>query len=175
MTYRELISASKTHLQHASAANPGPVTTIFSQGAEWMHHKLYELHPTTTPAFDPNTNYTTYGLLKYGICLTVSIGSLITLATFTPMLIPLSIIIFYLAEIHFLFLFPILIDQTPDPILAGIRATYRIGIIKCLITVIPIAAYMLIGLLNKKHRLTNWYTGCLAIIIWYDHEIRPRL
>jgi hypothetical protein len=175
MTWQQLIIASKTHLARTPAANPGAITSIFSTGAEWMHHQLYELQPTTTPSFNPNTPYTTYGLLKYGICGTASIAALIALATFNPWLIPLSIIIFYLAEIHFLFLFPILIDQTPHPILASIRATYRIGITKCLLTVIPIATYMLIGLLHKKDRLTNWYIGCLAIIIWYNHEIRTRL
>lgn len=175
MTWQQLITASKTHLRHNPAAKPGPITGIFSTGAEWMHHRLYELHPTTTPSFNQNTRYTTYGILKYGICLTTAIASLVALAILNPLLTPLSILAFYLAEIHFLFLFPILIDQTPHPILASIRATYRIGITKCLITVIPIAGYMLIGLLHKKDRLENWYIGCLAIIIWYNNEIRPRI
>lgn len=160
---------------HALAGNPGPINKIFSQGAQWMHYQLYELHPTTTPAFSPNTQYTAYGLLKYGACLTAFIPTLAAFPTSGPIIIPLSILAFYLVEIHFLFLFPLLIDQTPHPILASIRATYKIGIARCLLTVIPVAAYMLIGLLNKKHRLDNWYIGCLAILIWYNHEIRTRV
>jgi len=181
MTWQQLITASKMHLRqtpiansgaHALAGNPG---TLFSSGAHWMHRQLAALHPTTTPPFNPNTQYTAYGLLKYGACLTALITTLTAFPTCGPIIIPLSILAFYLVEIHFLFLFPILIDQTPNPVLSSIRATYKIGIARCLLTVIPIAAYMLIGLLNKKHRLHNWYIGCLAIIIWYNHETRTRL
>jgi hypothetical protein len=150
------------------------LTSLFSLGALWMHSRLQELQPAVPP-YNPGIRYTGYGLLKYGICLTLSGLSIAGLSAYGLFVIPVSIAIFYLSEVHFLFLFPILIDRVPRPLLASIRATYKIGIGRCLITVIPIAIYMMIGLFRKTNRLSNWYIGCLAIIIWYDHEIRNRI
>ena len=186
MNYRQLIAASKTHLLHANTPIPDmgePVPcmpaahfdTLFPLGARWMYHRLQELQPADARPFNPGIRYTRYGLLKYGICITGSGISLPGLFTYGLFAIPLSIGIFYLLEIHFLFLFPLLIDQTPNPLLASIRATYKIGVGRCLITVIPIACYMMIGLLRKTNRFNNWYIGCLAIVIWYNHDIRNRL
>ncbi|MBS1663752.1 MAG: hypothetical protein JST68_22095 [Bacteroidetes bacterium] len=167
MRYRQLIAASKTHLAGRVTHVEGP--RVFSLGARWMYDRMRELDDIGP--FDPTVRYTGYGLLKYGVCLT---ASSVLLLLFGPLAIPLSIVIFYLFEVHFLFLFPLLIDQTPHPILASVRATYKIGLAQCFFTVIPIAVYMMAGLFRKTNRLDNWYVGCLAIVIWYNHEIRNR-
>jgi hypothetical protein len=140
-----------------------------------MHDRLGELRPGDVAPFDSDTRYTIYGLVKYGICLTAAGLAAVGISGYPLFAAPLSILVFYLFEIHFLFLFPLLIDRSPRPLLTSIRATYKIGVWRCLITVIPVAGYMLAGLFRKTDRLGNWYTGCLSILIWYDHEIRNRL
>jgi len=191
MNYRQLIEATKNHRCPEASVSPA---TVFPAGARWMHDRLGELpqrpgemprRPGALPQrdqepFDSGISYTAYGIAKYGICLTAAGLTAAGLAAagisgYPLFAAPLSILVFYLFEIHFLFLFPLLIDRTPRPLLTSIRATYKIGVWRCLITVIPIAVYMLIGLTRKNDRLANWHTGCLAIVIWYDHEIRNRL
>ena len=177
MTYRQLIAASEVHLQYTGAATPGPghLTTTFRFGAEWMHNRMCELQQPAPPPFDPSIDYTGYGLFKYGACLIGFLLSIAGLYTCGLLYTPLSVGVFYLFEIHFLFLFPLLIDRAPRPLLTSIKAAWEIGIGRCLITVIPIAAYMMIGLFRKTNPLRNWYIGCLSIIIWYNHAIRNRL
>lgn len=173
MTYRQLIEASKTH--HATVAHRPPLprlATLFSFGAQWMYDRLHELQPCNKHPFDPGINYNVYGGIKYAVCLA---GLSLALFTHRLMAIPVGVAFFYLLEVHFLFLFPLLIDGHPRPLLASIRATHKIGVGKCLAMVLPIAGFMLIGLVRKTDRLRNWYVGCLAIIIWYDHETRVRL
>lgn len=172
MRYRQLLDASKTHLAAVpgSLPNTAPSTQIFALGARWMYDRLLELG--NQKPFNARAPYTGYGLLKYGICGIASIACLICLG---PLAIPLSIAVFYLLEVHFLFLFPLLIDSSPHPIRSSIRSAYKIGIGQCFITVIPIAVYMMTGLFRKTNRLENWYIGCLAIVIWYNNEIRNRI
>ena len=173
MTYRPLIETSKTQYAALALQTPLPrLAVLFSFGAQWMYHRLRELQPDRMHPFDPKINYNLYGATKYAICLA---GPLLALVTQRAWSIPLGIVLFYLLEVHFLFLFPLLIDGEPRPLLASLRATYKIGVGKCLAMVIPIAGFMLFGLFRKKDRLRNWYVGCLAIIIWYNHEIRDRL
>lgn len=173
MTYRQLIEASKTHYATLALHPPLPrMATLFSFGAQWIYDRLHELQPNSMHPFDPKINYSLYGAIKYTICLT---GLSVALITQRVWSIPLGIIIFYLLEVHFLFLFPLLIDGEPRPLLASLRATHKIGVGRCLAMVVPIAGFMVLGLLRKTDRLRNWYVGCLAIIIWYNHEIRARL
>jgi hypothetical protein len=150
------------------------LTTLFPTGARWMYDRMQELRPSDLP-FDPGINYTGYGLLKYGACLAGFALAILPSAKYGLFTIPLSIASFYVVEVHFLFLFPLLIDQTPRPLLTGIRIAWSIGIGRCLITVIPIATYMMLGLFRRSDPFSNWYTGCLKIITWYDHEIRDRI
>jgi len=173
MTYRQLIEASKTHYATLALRPPVPRPAIlFSSGAQWMYDRLHELQPNNIHPFDPKINYNLYGGMKYAICLA---GLSMVLLAHRLLAIPVGVALFYLLEVHFLFLFPLLIDGEPRPILASLRTTHKIGVGKCLAMVVPIAGFMLFGLLRKTDRLRNWYVGCLAIIIWYDHEIRARL
>lgn len=150
------------------------LTTLFPAGAQWMYDRMQEIRPSDIP-FDPAFNYTGYGILKYGVCLAGFALPLLASAKVELITVLLSVVFFYLLEVHFLFLFPLLIDRAPRPLLTGIRMAWSIGIGRCLITVIPIATYMLLGLFRRSDPLRNWYIGCLAIIIWYEHEIRDRL
>ena len=148
---------------------------VFQEGAKWMYEMLEKLEGTKSSNFNNNVNFNLYGVLKYGICLSFFVISFISLWYTHPLLTPLSIITFYLVEIHFLFLFPLLIDHSKKPMVDNIHIIYKIGICKTLITIIPIGCYMMIGLFNFKNPFYNWYIGCLSILIWYKDEVRNRI
>jgi hypothetical protein len=173
MTSRQLIQRSVSHLKHTQTPEPR-LNSLFHTGAKWMYDRMLELQPGDNRPFDPQTNYTGYGLLKYGTCTLATILSIAPLSKYGLLLIPMSIVVFYLIEIHTLFLFPLLIDRAKNPLRTSMKATYRVGIGNCFITVIPISAYMLLGLFRLTNPLRNWYIGCLAIVIWYNNEIRDK-
>jgi hypothetical protein len=176
MKYQYLIYQSKINLQ----ADPPSINGVFSinifkLGAKWMFDKLNENKNDKKLKFNHSINFFVFGLLKYGISFFAFLLSAILFSKINFFLIPLSIIIFYFAEIHFLFLFPILLDNVKKPIFTSIKQTYKTGVLTTLINVIPIGLYMIFGLLNIKAPFRNWYIGCLAIIIWYQNEIRNRI
>jgi hypothetical protein len=176
MKYKYLIAAGRAHLANYPGYEPAKgLTTMFPTGARWMYDRLAELDKSNIRPWDPAINYNLYGFLKYGICVAGFLLSCVGLAVYAPLLVPVSILVFYLFEIQFLFLFPLLIDHSEKPVIMGIRAVFTIGIIHCLFTVIPIGCYMLAGLLHKRQRYRNWYIGCMAILIWYNDEVRNRL
>jgi hypothetical protein len=174
MNYITLLHSSKIYIDKNPFFISHPISfKIFSSGAKWMFGYLNE--PITEKKFDSTINFGLYGLLKYSVCFSFFFVSLILLFRINIFFTPLAILLFYFCEIHFLFLFPLLIDKTKHPILTSIKATYRTGILKCLITVIPIGIFMTAGLLNLKNPFKNWHLGCLAILIWYKNEIRNRI
>jgi len=140
----------------------------FNSGAQWMNSFL-----KTEP--QPHSFYWLYGILKYGISILFFMTWIYLSFQTSLFLLPFSILIFYFVEVHFLFLFPLLIDNIVYPIKTSIYHVYRIGIFNCLFTTLSIGVFMLTGLFNLKSPFKNWYIGCLAIIIWYKNEVRVRL
>ena len=126
--------------------------------------------------FDENRPFGHYGSFKYG-------SSLLALVVVAGVLgrlhlwwwLPLAGLAFYVVEVHFLFLFPLLLDGVAHPLRASIRATYRVGLLKALAWTLMIAAFMLVGLLRFRQPWRNWHVGCLALIQWYCHEVRARV
>jgi hypothetical protein len=194
MKYKELIDAAVEHLRKYPGAGggrgeggagwgDGGIGWWFEAGdekrwkggARWMYERLNELDGGFRRPFDAEINYAGYGRLKYGICLTGFFWSGWWLSTYEILYIPFSVLIFYLLEVQFLFLFPLLIDQAKRPVWTGIREVLRIGLIRCIMTVIPISIFMMTGLFIKGNRLRNWYIGCLAVLIWYNDEVRVRI
>jgi len=176
MKYRELITRSRASLGSTLPTFRESVSAAgFGKGAKWMFEKLNGDHITAAKQFNGSINYSAYGFLKYGISLFVMLGSALLLAKFNVLLVPLSVVFFYIAEVHFLFLFPVLMDDLDNPILTSIKKTYSAGFLTALFTVIPIGIFMMWGLLNFKDPFRNWYVGCLAIVIWYKDEVRNRI
>ena len=176
MKFIGLISKSKTRL----AQNPGSTgfkitDNIFLDGAAWMGERLNEMDKSKHIEFNPSVNFGFYGLLKYGICLLAFCFSAILLYRVNILLTPLSVVVFYFFEAHFLFLFLLLLDKVPRPVWTSIKLTYKIGIVKAIFTVLPIGVFMVAGIFNFKNPYKNWLTGCLCILIWYQNEIRNRL
>ncbi len=176
MKYQILISQSKLNLEmNPLKIDKIDIFNIFESGAKWMFIKLNEDHGNSENKFNLEIHFLAYGILKYAISLIIFFLSAFCFLRINLFLIPLSIIIFYLVEVHFLFLFPILIDNYRRPVWTSIKQTYKTGLLTTLITTIPIGLYMVIGLLNLKNPFRNWYIGCLAVIIWYKNEIRNRI
>ena len=176
MKYLDLLYESEQHLEeHTSFDSDAASFKLFSSGARWMWERMNELQGFKADEFNPEVNYAAFGWLKYVLSMG---GFLLTLVLFYQVniyLMPLSILVFYFIEIHFLFLFPLLIDNVKSPLSTCLELTYTMGLLTSLSVVIPIGFYMLVGLLNLKHPLKNWHTGCLAILIWYRNEARQKL
>jgi hypothetical protein len=120
MNYQYLIDAGKTHLEKYRGDEPARgLATMFPSGARWMYDRLVELDSPNSRPFNPAINYNLYGYLKYGICLLGFFLSCWWFSVYAPLLVPCAILVFYLCEIQFLFLFPLLIDQSEQPILSG--------------------------------------------------------
>jgi len=176
MNGRDLIRQSNIHFQQQPVyLSAGLGLSIFSKGAAWMAGRLNELNNHHLITFDPAVPFNALGWFKYGLCLSAFLFSAFLLFQIHFLLVPFSILVFYFLEVHFLFLFPLLLDRVKHPLWSSIKTSYRIGIFKCMITVIPIAYWMLVGLLRKNQPLQNWHVGALAVLIWYNDEIRTRL
>jgi hypothetical protein len=176
MKFQYLISQSKANLQLNPPKSFGVFSLhIFRFGAKWMFNKLHEDKLDNHVQFNSTINYFAYGIVKYGISFILFLLSAIIFIKVNLFFLPISILLFYLSEIHFLFLFPLLIDNIENPILTSIKQTYKIGVLTTLLNVIPIGLFMLFGLLNYKDPFRNWYIGCLSIVIWYKDEIRNRV
>jgi len=176
MNYKTLISQSKTEFDsRPNQVEPLLSLKLFNTGAKWMFDKLQKKENGTTIEFNNKTSFASYGLLKYSISLSCAIFSLLTLWRYNTLLIPISILVFYFIEVHFLFLFPLLIDKVKNPISESIKQTYRLGLLTTTLIVIQIGFFMIIGLFNYKNPFRNWHIGCFSIIIWYKYEVRDRL
>ena len=172
MLYKKLIQ--KSHQEWTK--NPVRLKNIktkyiFSQGAEWMFLRLSK----SNLGFDQSVNYTFYGFLKYGVSLLIFFTSIFLFSSVHILLLPFSLLIFYIIEVHFLFLFPLLLDHVPYPLLNSISHTYRLGLLKTAFTTFSIGLFMTKGLFNLRDPFKNWYLGCLCILIWYKDEVRNRL
>jgi hypothetical protein len=148
---------------------------IFDAGGKWMLEKMNSFDEKKAILLDKNANFTCFGCLKYGICLTAFFISIFIFWKINILLMPLSVLIFYFFEVHFLFLFPLLLEKTPNPIQKSIQLTYKIGVFKAMWIVIRVAIFMLKGLFYVKNPFRNWHIGCLFILIWYENEVKNRL
>ncbi|MCI1186566.1 hypothetical protein MON38_03990 [Hymenobacter sp. DH14] len=148
-------------------AGPGPV---FEAGAAWMGVHLARLRAWPLAASGSRPCFTCYGWLKYGLSLLGLALAALGLVRGSVWLWPVAALGFYVVEIQFLFLFPLLLERRPRPLLASCRLTARIGYGRCLLGVLPVAAYMLAGLVRPRHARLQWHVGCLAILLWYVDE-----
>lgn len=176
MNFKHLITQGTSYYESQSIQMENTFSlNIFNIGAKWMYDKLNSLDSKSNLHFNSTINFNIYGYLKYSICLTIWIISLFLLLKLSIFFTPISILVFYFCEVHFLFLFPLLIDNVKNPILTSIKQTYRIGLFETTFIVSQIGIFMVLGFLNFKNPLKNWYIGCFAILIWYQNEVRNRI
>ncbi len=175
MELKDLIRQSSLYLAQNARRIERPFSgDVFQQGGEWMQAWLVEWDPLrkwNSGAIAFNA----YGWAKYLISMAAFLGSAWVFYAFDPWLLPLSVIVFYIVEVHFLFLFPLLIDGVEHPLWQSISITYRIGLWRVLAKVIPLGLFMILGLFQRSDPLRNWYKGCLALLIWYEQEVRDRI
>lgn len=141
--------------------------TVFSAGGAWMFYWLQRLQFSPQRAMPSASQLNYYGFLKYSICLFAGLITGIWLFYLNFWLLPFSVIVFYSFEIQALFLFPLLMDGAQNPIKKSMAMTRSMGYFQVLTTVMMIGFFMIWGFANFKNPLKNWYTGCLAIVIWY--------
>src|SRR5262249_34852225 len=116
MKYPELLQRAEAHInRHPSQYQPETSFDVFNSGGRWMQQQMelldgHKSHEHTVQSF----SY--YGYLKYGICLAAFIASLLLLSQISIYLTPLAVLVFYGIEVHFLFLFPLIIDGAANPI-----------------------------------------------------------
>lgn len=144
-------------------------------GSKWMFDRMNEIIPNQSRYYDRNINYFGYGILKYGLSISITILFLIYFYQINIYLLPLFVIVFYTIEVHFLFLFPILLDGKRNPIATSFRYAYQLGIFHLIANVIPIAIFMICGMFHFKNPLRFWLIGCIAILIWYRDAFRDRV
>jgi hypothetical protein len=168
MNYKTLIQTAEEQISGTKEPSAF-IVCDFASGTRWLGNQM-----DSTDIQPGVIKYNLYGLIKYGL----SAGAALTFLYYSGwnlLLLPISFVIFYLVEVHFLFLFPLLLDGNKHPLRNSVKAVYKVGLWKALSMTVSIAVYMLSGLLQRRERLHNWYTGCLAILIWYKHDVRDRL
>lgn len=170
MFFQKLIKEAKKHPFDNQLDIPLSSKT-FTNGALWMHSKMLSLLDIKRNSFPKHTHFEFYGYMKYILSSLGFIISIFLFASVSYFLIPLSILVFYFIEVHFLFLFPLLIHQHKRPVCTSIKMTYKVGILKVMLNTLCIGVFMLYGLLHIKKPLQNWYIGCYSILIWYQDEV----
>ena len=141
---------------------------FFGEGAAWMSEALRIIRAKDVPL--PAKAYNFHGILKY---------SLSILAALVPVFLALQLnfiwlvifapLIFYWAEAQFVFLFPLLIDNSPSPYRESLRLTKNCGGAgNVMLGVMPLAAVMLLGGFFGKGFTRSWCLGCLAVLLWYE-------
>ncbi len=170
--YRYIHRSEVIILNNLQWTKPIPVLNMFSSGGFWMANRMGINSVDDKVIRDFNV----YGIIKYGLSLIFATSAfLVTYSYNIPPAIILAILVFYLVEVHFLFLFPLIIDKVKAPLWSSVKMTYSVGLISCLMNTMAIAQYMLFGLLEPHYPYKKWYTGCLAIIFWYQDEVRNRI
>jgi len=114
--------------------------------------------------------FTRLGITKYALASAVALlvaGAFVVLRLWA--LVPLAVLAFYVVEVQMLFVFPLAIDGHRRPFRESRRLMLRIaGTARAVGTVLPIAAYMLLGGFLGRGFLRCWCLGCLAVCIWYE-------
>ncbi|WP_129717477.1 hypothetical protein [Pedobacter sp. SYP-B3415] len=176
MRYKHLLQEARKHFdRYPEAAEGISSASFFEQGGRWMSIRLQELRGQQTQQPDEVSSFSFYGWLKYGLCCAGTLPAAAALYLIHPVVSILSVVVFYCIEAGFLFLFPLLIDKRPAPLAGSIAMTHRVGFLNAVTNVIPIALFMLSGLLNVRSPFFRWQLGCMAVLIWYIHETRTRL
>lgn len=142
----------------------------FASGAQWMG-----LAMGLEPKAIAQRPYNRWGTFKYTLCSLPLIACLIgilALSAWIAILLPLAILLFYLIEAQFVFLFPLLITGSPRPLAHSRQLTRQAGgTLKVVSIVMPLACFMALGSLTPISRAQPrraFALGCLSIIIWYE-------
>lgn len=153
-----------------------PALARLATNLDWMRGALGVLRGAERA---PKRGLARLILLKYAACaacaLLASACALLGLAApFAPWVAPwaalaLASVGFYAVEAQLVFLVPLAIDGEARPWSTSIAWTRGAGgTARVLVTVLPIAAYMLAGAFVRRGAARSWRVGCLAVLLWYE-------
>jgi hypothetical protein len=144
----------------------------FASGGEWMRHVLGHVRGAD-PTGDTRT-FHTLGSIKYGLASAAAFACVLAAwLVEQPLVLLLVIPAFYAVEAQMVFLFPLVLDETPAPFRDARALTVRAGgtaTVMC--TVLPLATVMLLGGFAGRGFVRCWCLGCLAVCLWYE-RVRP--
>ncbi len=140
----------------------------FTGGGRWMALALGKLRGVAAPT--PEIPWERWGFFKYGLC-TLACAPVLALCVATGQWAwaLLMVVAFYAIEAQMVFLFPVLLDQAPEPLSRAREHTVRAGgTWRVMRTVWVLAAVMIFGGLAGRGFVRSWCLGCLAVAIWYE-------
>ena len=146
----------------------------FASGAQWMAMALSRVRGSHSSIVcnegrEPR-RYQALGILKYALAATAAAACLFAgILLRSALLIASAPILFYVAEVQTLFLFPCALDGSATPFRDS-RALLRRagGTLRATATVMVLATVMLFGGLFGRGFVRCWCLGCLAVCICYD-------
>ncbi|MBT5816899.1 MAG: hypothetical protein HOI25_01005 [Proteobacteria bacterium] len=167
-TVRQLFEEAEAFAPGAPVLPRIRVTDFFEVGALWMGGCLAQIRGTPLkPA--PSASLTAHGYLKYGLAVcAAALWVALTLPSDWPYLFPLGVLVFYLVEVNFIFLFPILLDGRKRPMSASFKMTRNLGYIYALKNLAAITFSMLFGGFTGRGFKRSWLVGCLTVLFWYE-------
>jgi hypothetical protein len=162
---RELFDAPGNSLAQSAA---DAWKSGFASGGQWMRRGLECLRGTPCPG--PARGLNTLGLIKYGLACLGALACLAgVLVVGQPLLLLLSVPVFYAIEAQMVFLFPLVFDGSEHPFRDSRRWTRRAGGTGAVMwVVLPIACTMLLGGFAGRGFVRSWCLGCLAVCVWYE-------
>ena len=146
----------------------------FASGAVWMRVALMHVRERDVPPVCGR--FRVAGILKYlAACGAALVPIVAAAVTGWWWLVVLAIPAFYAVEVQMLFLFPLMLDGHPRAVRRSFYLTRCAGgTVYAVVTVLPIAAFMLGGALFGCGIRRSWCIGCLAVCLWYEqarHEL----
>jgi predicted MPP superfamily phosphohydrolase len=152
--------------------------TGFSSGGHWMREALQTLRGTPLPG--EVRHFNALGLFKYALASAAGLLALLPAIVWRqPLLLLLAVPAFYAVEAQFVFLFPVALDGSRQPLGDSRRWTAAAGgTLAVMRVVLPLACVMVFGGFTGRGFVRCWCLGCLAICIWYEklhnrHEEAP--
>ena len=139
-----------------------------------MHCRMNEMDLERYNEFPNDVNFTYYGIFKYLTVSAVGLASASILFRILPFLFPVSILIFYLAEMFFLFMFPLLIDGCRNPAAENFALVKKTGFIRSFYCLLRIAFKMISGIFNTADPFKEWKIGCIAVLFWYKECLQNK-
>ena len=141
---------------------------VFTQGGNWMSQELHLLRGQSLSSDSNTLHFARHGWVKYGLALLSAMIPIYIFWGHWLLSMVSAVLLFYLMETLFLFLFPSVIDGKIRPYSHSMAMVFRFGYFKSFFFTLVLAGFMLIGLLRFKRPLYHWHIGCLAVLLVYS-------
>src|SRR5690349_3653701 len=142
----------------------------FASGADWMRLVLCHLRGQNALPVAGRASFQQWGAFKYGLAALCALLFLtLVVKTHLWLLLPGVVFAFYAVEAQMVFLFPLVLDGSPNPLCESLAWTRAAGgTIPVMLTVMQLAVVMLFGGFLGRGFIRSWCLGCLAVVLWYE-------